>query len=189
MNEPEMNDLQAESSGEEGAEKSADTGGTGKKIIAGAKGVKAKGVRPKNPKKKAVKTKSALKKKTGASLPAGNQFDLGDSQWYLNRELTWLEFNRRVLHEAEDERTPLLERLKFLAIVSGNLDEFFMKRIGGLKQQIGAGVHELTLDGRTPRQQVEECHVVIREINARKMDTLLRGAGAPGAEGDCHRAL
>ncbi|HTY21463.1 MAG TPA: RNA degradosome polyphosphate kinase, partial [Geobacteraceae bacterium] len=97
-------------------------------------------------------------------------FDLGDSQWYLNRELTWLEFNRRVLHEAEDERTPLLERLKFIAIVSNNLDEFFMKRIGGLKQQIGAGVRELTLDGRTPRQQVVECHAILREINARKMD-------------------
>jgi len=166
-----MNDLPAELSAEEGAEKSADTGGTGKKIIAGAKGVKAKGVRPKNPKKKAVKTKGALKKKTGAAAQAGALFDLADSQWYLNRELTWLEFNRRVLHEAEDERTPLLERLKFLAIVSGNLDEFFMKRVGGLKQQIGAGVHELTLDGRTPRQQVEECHVVIRDINARKMDT------------------
>jgi len=60
-------------------------------------------------------------------------FDLNDSEWYLNRELTWLEFNQRVLHEAEDSRTPLLERLKFIAIVSSNLDEFFMKRIGGLK--------------------------------------------------------
>ncbi|HEX2768012.1 MAG TPA: RNA degradosome polyphosphate kinase, partial [Geobacteraceae bacterium] len=170
MNEPEIIELQAEPPGEGVAENSAVTEGTGKKITVGPKGAKAKGVRPKNPKKKAVKTKSALKKKTGASLQAGNQFDLGDSQWYLNRELTWLEFNRRVLHEAEDERTPLLERLKFLAIVSGNLDEFFMKRIGGLKQQIGAGVHELTLDGRTPRQQVQECHTVIRDINARKMD-------------------
>jgi polyphosphate kinase len=95
-------------------------------------------------------------------------FDLGDSEWYLNRELTWLEFNSRVLHEAEDPRIPLLERLKFIAIVSANLDEFFMKRIGGLKQQIGAGLRELTLDGRTPRQQVIECHAVIRALEARK---------------------
>jgi polyphosphate kinase len=90
--------------------------------------------------------------------------DLGDPSLYLNRELTWLEFNRRVLHEADDERTPLLERVKFLAIVSNNLDEFFMKRIGGLKQQIGAGVTTLTIDGRTPQQQVTDCHDVIRDI-------------------------
>ncbi len=95
-------------------------------------------------------------------------FDLTDSQWYLNRELTWLAFNRRVLHEAEDVRTPLLERVKFIAIVSANLDEFFMKRIGGLKQQIGADVRELTLDGRTPRQQVVECYAVIRDLESRK---------------------
>jgi polyphosphate kinase len=81
---------------------------------------------------------------------------------YLNRELSWLEFNRRVLHEATDERTPLLERLKFLAIFSSNLDEFFMKRIGGLKQQLGAGLQYLTVDGRTPKQQIKECHAVIR---------------------------
>jgi len=97
-----------------------------------------------------------------------SDFDLTDSQWYLNRELTWLAFNRRVLHEAEDVRTPLLERLKFIAIVSANLDEFFMKRIGGLKQQIGADVRELTLDGRTPRQQVVECYAVIRDLESRK---------------------
>ena len=76
-----------------------------------------------------------------------------------------------MLHEAEDERTPLLERLKFIAIVSGNLDEFFMKRIGGLKQQIGAGMRELTLDGRTARQQVTECYAEIRDLEARKEQT------------------
>ncbi|MCC8998755.1 MAG: polyphosphate kinase 1 [Candidatus Contendobacter sp.] len=86
-------------------------------------------------------------------------------EWYLNRELTWLAFNRRVLHEAQDERTPLLERVKFLAIVSSNLDEFFMKRIGGLKQQIGARVRELTVDGRSPEQQLSECLAVVRDIN------------------------
>ena len=100
-----------------------------------------------------------------ASLP---EVDLKDPRLYLNRELTWLEFNRRVLHEAEDERTPLLERAKFLAIVSSNLDEFFMKRIGGLKQQVGAGVQELTVDGRTPQQQIDEAQAVVAEIEARK---------------------
>ncbi len=91
-------------------------------------------------------------------------FDLESPEWYLNRELTWLEFNRRVLHEAADERNPLLERVKFLAILSSNLDEFFMKRIGGLKQQVGAGVHELSIDGRTPADQITACHALVREI-------------------------
>ena len=95
-------------------------------------------------------------------------FDLESPEWYLNRELTWLEFNKRVLHEAEDARTPLLERVKFLAIVSSNLDEFFMKRIGGLKQQLGAGVHELSVDGRTPEQQICDCQEVVRELKERK---------------------
>jgi polyphosphate kinase len=90
--------------------------------------------------------------------------DLDDPSLYLNRELTWLSFNQRVLREADDPRTPLLERVKFLAIVSNNLDEFFMKRIGGLKQQIAAGVHSTTIDGRTPSQQVAECRAVLAEM-------------------------
>ena len=111
--------------------------------------------------------------------------DLKDSALYLNRELTWLEFNRRVLNEAEDERTPLLERVKFLAIVSSNLDEFFMKRIGGLKQQVGAGVQELTVDGRTPQQQIDEAQGVVSEIEARKerlLPEVLSGLAEHGIE-------
>jgi len=92
------------------------------------------------------------------------QFDLTSPEWYLNRELTWLEFNRRVLHEGQDVRTPLLERIMFLAIVGSNLDEFFMKRIGGLKQQVGAGLRKLTVDGRTPGQQITECYEVVRDL-------------------------
>ena len=91
-------------------------------------------------------------------------FDANSPEWYLNRELTWLAFNQRVLHEAQDARTPLLERVKFLAIVSSNLNEFFMKRIGGLKQQIGARVRELSLDGRSPEQQLSECLAAVRNI-------------------------
>lgn len=121
---------------------------------------------------KSKKNKSTKNSEHTQTVPAPitsvPQFDLNESQWFLNRELTWLSFNRRVLHEAEDERTPLLERLKFIAIVSGNLDEFFMKRIGGLKQQIGAGMRELSLDGRTARQQVAECYAEVRDIEARK---------------------
>jgi polyphosphate kinase len=96
--------------------------------------------------------------------PKRPAFDPNAPDWYLNRELTWLAFNQRVLHEAQDERTPLLERVKFLAIVSSNLNEFFMKRIGGLKQQIGARVQELTVDGRNPGQQLNECLAVVRDI-------------------------
>jgi polyphosphate kinase len=108
--------------------------------------------------------------------PEPPKIDLDDPALYLNRELTWLEFNRRVLHEAADPRTPLLERVKFLAIVSSNLDEFFMKRIGGLKQQIAAGLHKPSVDGRTPAQQVQECHLVCRDLHAeqkRILDELL----------------
>ncbi len=81
--------------------------------------------------------------------------NLKDANYYFNRELSWLEFNYRVLNEAFDPRTPLLERLKFMAIFSSNLDEFFMVRIAGLKQQALAGVSKLTADGRTPNEQLE----------------------------------
>jgi polyphosphate kinase len=91
-------------------------------------------------------------------------YSLDDPTLYLNRELTWLAFNRRVLNEADRPENPLLERVKFLAIVSSNLDEFFMKRIGGLKQQVAAGVTLTTVDGRTPIEQLIECHAVIREL-------------------------
>jgi len=98
------------------------------------------------------------------------EMDLESSDLYLNRELTWLAFNQRVLHEAEDSRNPLLERVKFLAIVSNNLDEFFMKRIGGLKQQLAAGYKEPTVDGRTPQQQIYQSNGLVREIQQRQSE-------------------
>jgi polyphosphate kinase len=93
---------------------------------------------------------------------------------YLNRELTWLSFNMRVLHEGEDRRTPLLERVKFLAIAASNLDEFFMKRIGGLKQQEGARMPELTVDGRTPLQQISESYRMVRALEERMHGLMVR---------------
>ena len=73
---------------------------------------------------------------------------------YFNRELSWLDFNQRVLDEAEDESTPLLERLRFMAIFGSNLDEFVMIRYAGLKEQVSAGVTRLTPDGMSPRDQI-----------------------------------
>jgi polyphosphate kinase len=78
---------------------------------------------------------------------------------YLNRELSWLDFNARVLHEALDERNPLLERAKFLAIFASNLDEFFQVRVSGLMEQVAAGSAKRSADGRTAAEQL----AVIRE--------------------------
>ncbi len=75
------------------------------------------------------------------------------SEYLLNRELSWIEFNKRVLEEAKDESQPLLERLKFLSIFSTNLDEFFMIRVAGLKRQVKSNVNELTTDGMSAQEQ------------------------------------
>src|SRR5262249_12142839 len=112
--------------------------------------------------------KSAVTAESGP-VPRGGNHDLDDPHLYLNRELTWLDFTRRVLAEAEDDRNPLLERVKFLSISGSNLDDFFMKRIGGLKQQAVAGVPEPTVDGRTPQQQLTECHAWIREFTTYRL--------------------
>ncbi|MCY7337361.1 MAG: polyphosphate kinase 1, partial [Chamaesiphon sp.] len=94
-------------------------------------------------------------------------------------ELTWLEFNARVLHEAMDERTPLLERLKFMGIFSSNLDEFYMVRIAAIKQQIEAKVSQLTLDGRTPIEQLSVASDRVQQLITQQhqhFETVLRPA-------------
>ena len=85
---------------------------------------------------------------------------------YLNRELSWLEFNARVLHEARDERNPLLERVKFLAIFAGNLDEFFQVRVAGLRQQVEAGKVARSPDGRTAEEQLAAARERVLELVA-----------------------
>ncbi|MEX2463875.1 MAG: polyphosphate kinase 1, partial [Balneolaceae bacterium] len=77
------------------------------------------------------------------------------SDYFENYELSWLKFNWRVLSEAENSGLPLLERAKFIGIVCSNLDEFFQKRVGGLKRQLHAGVTELSVDGRSPAEQLQ----------------------------------
>lgn len=89
----------------------------------------------------------------------------------LNREISWLRFIRRVLAIAEDARTPVLERVKFLAIVGSIMDEFFMKRIGGLKLRVRLGIESPSDDGLSPRQQLAECRPHVREIITTQSDT------------------
>ncbi len=92
--------------------------------------------------------------------------DLDDPSFYVNRELSWLEFNRRVLEEAEDPLTPTLEKLKFASIFSSNLDEYFMVRVGGLFRVLAADVDDIDASGRTPRQQLDEIAEKVRTLVA-----------------------
>lgn len=116
------------------------------------------------------------------SPPPG--WDLDDPSLYLNRELSWLEFNQRVLAEAHDVRNRLLERVKFLAIAASNLDEFYTKRMGWLKQAYSKDPRATTVDGRAIGEQmelvIERCMAMHREIDATWHDELapaLAGAG------------
>jgi polyphosphate kinase len=101
---------------------------------------------------------------------------------FLNRELSWLEFNSRVLHEAEDERTPLLERLKFLAIYGSNLDEFYMVRVAGLRRQLSAGVLTTHADGLTASEQLDLIDARVRGLHERAR-LLLEGTLLPRLAG------
>jgi polyphosphate kinase len=102
---------------------------------------------------------------------------------YLNRELSWLEFNARVLYEAKDDRNALLERVKFAAIFAGNLDEFFQVRIAGLRQQVEAGTVTRAPDGRTPAEQLAAARERVLELVAEQSANFLELRSALDAEG------
>jgi hypothetical protein len=89
---------------------------------------------------------------------------------YVNRELSWLDFNDRVLQLAEDPGTPLLERVKFLTIFAGNLDEFFMIRVAGLHDQVDAGLTEPKLCGRTPSEIIDEIRDRVAGLQERQTE-------------------
>src|SRR5260370_36285476 len=98
-------------------------------------------------------------------VPAQPVPALDDPVLYFNRELSWLAFNRRVLEEAQDPQVPLLERLKFLAIFSSNLDEFFMVRVGGLQQKVSAGIIRGSgADRMAPREQLQRSSQTVRPL-------------------------
>lgn len=99
--------------------------------------------------------------------------NLKDPKLYFNRELSWLTFNDRVLEEAEDTQHPLLERLKFTAIFSSNLDEFFMIRVAGLKEQIAAGVRDIPVDGLDPDEQLKRISAHIHQSVIRQNKVLI----------------
>ncbi len=99
--------------------------------------------------------------------------DLKDPSLYFNRELSLIEFQKRVLYEAEDKSTPLLERLKFVCIVSSNLDEFFMIRVAGLKSQKAAGLSDLSYDGKNPEEQLLEIRKMLEPLYKRQETVLI----------------
>ncbi|RYG85499.1 hypothetical protein EON77_05465, partial [bacterium] len=103
--------------------------------------------------------------------PHADAGDLHANALYLNRELSWLEFNARVLAEAESDAVPLLERLKFHAIVSSNLDEFFMVRVAGLKQQLTGEVSEFPPDGMTVGEQLVAISKRVHELSNQQKES------------------
>src|SRR5437016_13540806 len=90
----------------------------------------------------------------------------GDPKNFINRELSWLEFNRRVLEEAQDPKQPLIERVKFLTIVSSNLDEFFEIRVAGIKQQIKSETSDVGPDGLSPTEVFDRIQKTVRKLVA-----------------------
>jgi polyphosphate kinase len=123
---------------------------------------------------------------TSPAAPAGTETPVPGGGEFLNRDLSWLEFNRRVLHEALDDRTPLLERVRFLAIFNSNLDEFFQKRVGGLRRQLAAGVMVRSPDGMGPRELLDAIRQRVLEMLKVQADCFTRVIRSRLAEQGLH---
>ncbi len=122
--------------------------------------------------------------------PNDPSLTLNDASLFLNRELSMLEFQRRVLEEAQDDTNPLLERVKFLAIFGSNMDEFFMVRVSGIRKQVEAHILDVSVDGMTPREELAairpgECPAKERRTNVSDVRVAGRARGVPGANGSC----
>jgi len=111
-----------------------------------------------------TKASRAPEPDTGSTADSQSDLVTLTPNLYINRELSWLEFNRRVLQEVAEETTPLLERVKFAAIFAANLDEFFMIRVAGVKRKVVAGMTDVLHDGRTPYQQLNAIHQLTQEL-------------------------
>ena len=121
--------------------------------------------------------------------PAGPQtLTLGSPELYINRELSLLEFQKRVLQEAQDPENPLLERVKFLSIVSSNLDEFFMVRVAGLQKQAASGTQEASVDGLPAAIQLQRIREEVRRL-VQVIQDLLRDTLLPGLQSEGIRIL
>jgi polyphosphate kinase len=126
----------------------------------------------------ARKNSRTLRQSAPQPQPQSNLTDLGDTcsvadqRLYVNRELSLLAFQKRVLEEAEDPHNPLLERVKFLSIFGSNLEEFFMVRVAGLKRQVEGGVLECGPDGLTPKQQLNAIHEEVSKLVQAAQDHL-----------------
>ncbi|MFZ4439440.1 MAG: RNA degradosome polyphosphate kinase, partial [Syntrophales bacterium] len=126
-------------------------------------------------KKKAVNGIETPKKEPDAAAVAKAEVNLRDPSLYVNRELSWLEFNRRVLEEAQDPLTPALEKLKFASIFSSNLDEYFMVRVGGLYQILKSDLEHMDPSGRTLRQELDDISAKVRELVDEQYQVIMKG--------------